>query len=106
MLEAVEDIAILVSDTVMPGLGGRELAAFAPAAAGAADPADHRLRHRPGPAGTPDMPTLRKPFDRAALAAALAALNPPADPESPPHEHPDKDSPLIFIVEDEPTSPA
>jgi hypothetical protein len=29
MLEAVDDIAILVSDTVMPGLGGRELAAFA-----------------------------------------------------------------------------
>ena len=29
MLEAVDDIAILVSDTVMPGLGGRGLAAFA-----------------------------------------------------------------------------
>jgi CheY-like chemotaxis protein len=29
MLEAVDDIALLVSDTVMPGLGGRELAAFA-----------------------------------------------------------------------------
>ncbi len=84
MLEAVDDIAILVSDTVMPGLGGRELAAFA-----------HSLRPAlpillitgyaigPAPAGTPDVPTLRKPFDRAALAAALAAFNPPADPESP-----------------------
>ena len=84
MLEAVEDIAILVTDTVMPGLGGRELAAFA-----------HSLRPAlpillitgyaigPAPAGTPDVPTLRKPFDRAALGAALAAFNPPADPESP-----------------------
>ncbi|MEN9427837.1 MAG: hypothetical protein RLZZ220_2186 [Pseudomonadota bacterium] len=84
MLEAVDDIAILVSDTVMPGLGGRELAAFA-----------RQLRPAlpillitgyatgPAPAATPDVPTLRKPFDRAALAAALAAFNPPADPESP-----------------------
>ena len=85
MLEAVEDIAILVSDTVMPGLGGRELAAFA-----------RQLRPAlpillitgyatgPTPAGTPDVPTLRKPFDGAALAAALATLTYPADPESPP----------------------
>lgn len=75
MLEAVEDIALLVSDTVMPGMGGRELAASARAlrpqlpillitgyATGDAAP------------GNPDIPTLRKPFDRATLGAALAAL--------------------------------
>ena len=68
----------------LPPFGGRELAAFA-----------RQLRPTlpillitgyaigPAPAGTPDVPTLRKPFDRAALAAALAAFNPPADPESP-----------------------
>ncbi|MBN9698327.1 MAG: PAS-domain containing protein [Zoogloea sp.] len=81
MLEAVEDIALLVSDTVMPGMGGRELAASARAlrpqlpillitgyATGDAAP------------GNPDIPTLRKPFDRATLGAALAALEFPETP--------------------------
>ena len=81
MLEAVEDIAVLVSDTVMPGLGGRELAAAARAlrptlpillitgyATGDAAPV------------APDIPTLRKPFERAALAAALATLDYPETP--------------------------
>ena len=81
MLEAVEDIALLVSDTVMPGMGGRELAATARAlrpqlpillitgyATGDAAP------------GNPDIPTLRKPFDRATLGAALAALEFPEIP--------------------------
>lgn len=81
MLEAVEDIALLVSDTVMPGMGGRELAASARAlrpqlpillitgyATGDAAP------------GNPDIPTLRKPFDRATLGAALAALEFPEIP--------------------------
>jgi PAS domain S-box-containing protein len=81
MLEAVEDIALLVSDTVMPGLGGRELAAFA-----------RELRPQlpillitgyatgEPPAGTPEIPTLRKPFDRAALGGALATLDYPESP--------------------------
>jgi CheY-like chemotaxis protein len=81
MLEAVEDIALLVSDTVMPGLGGRELAAFA-----------RELRPQlpillitgyatgEAPAGTPEIPTLRKPFDRAALGGALATLDYPESP--------------------------
>ena len=81
MLEAVEDIALLVSDTVMPGMGGRELSSAARAlrptlpillitgyATGDATP------------GSPDIPTLRKPFDRAALGAALAALEYPETP--------------------------
>jgi len=81
MLAAVEDIALLVSDTVMPGMGGRELAASARAlrpqlpillitgyATGDATP------------GSPDIPTLRKPFDRASLGAALAALEYPETP--------------------------
>ncbi|NML27192.1 PAS-domain containing protein [Zoogloea dura] len=81
MLEAVEDIALLVSDTVMPGMGGRELSSAARAlrptlpillitgyATGDAAP------------GSPDIPTLRKPFDRAALGAALAALEYPETP--------------------------
>ncbi|KAB2965432.1 PAS-domain containing protein [Zoogloea sp.] len=81
MLEAVEDIALLVSDTVMPGMGGRELASAA-----------RTLRPRlpillitgyatgdPTP-GSPDIPTLRKPFDRASLGAALAALEYPETP--------------------------
>jgi len=77
LLENVADIAILVSDTVMPGgIGGPELAARARAL-------------RPGlpvllitgyaseslTAGTaPDVPVLRKPFDQPALADALAEL--------------------------------
>ncbi|MBT9497733.1 MAG: hybrid sensor histidine kinase/response regulator, partial [Zoogloea sp.] len=77
----VEDIALLVSATIMPGLGGRELAAFT-----------RQLRpHLPillitgyatgeAPAGTPEIPTLRKPFDRAALAGALATLDYPENP--------------------------
>ncbi len=83
MLEAVDDIALLVSDTVMPGLGGRELAATA-----------RSLRPQlpillitgyatgDAPADGPSIPTLRKPFDRAALAAALAALDYPETPAS------------------------
>ncbi|HMV18158.1 MAG TPA: PAS-domain containing protein [Zoogloea sp.] len=82
MLEAVDDIAVLVSDTVMPGLGGRELAARA-----------RRLRPQlpillitgyatQAPADGPDLPTLRKPFDRSDLAAALDALHRP-EPAAP-----------------------
>ncbi len=83
MLEAVEDIALLVSDTVMPGHGGRELAMIA-----------RTLRPQlpillitgyatgDTPGGNPNIPTLRKPFDRAALATALAALEFPETPAS------------------------
>ena len=81
MLEAVEDIALLVSDTVMPGMGGRELATLA-----------RRLHPRlpillitgyataDAPAAAPDIPTLRKPFERAALASAIATLDHPESP--------------------------
>lgn len=77
LLENVADIAILVSDTVMPGgIGGPELAARARAL-------------RPGlpvllitgyasesfsAAAEADIPVLRKPFDQPALAKALAEL--------------------------------
>jgi PAS domain S-box-containing protein len=78
LLRNVDDIALLVSDTVMPGgIDGRTLARHArqlrptlpillvTGYASEATPSD----------GTPaDLPTLRKPFDQAALAAALAAL--------------------------------
>ena len=81
MLEAVEDIALLVSDTVMPGMGGRELATLA-----------RRLHPQlpillitgyatgDAPATAPDIPTLRKPFERAALASAIATLDHPETP--------------------------
>ena len=81
MLEAVEDIALLVSDTVMPGMGGRELATLA-----------RRLHPQlpillitgyataDAPAAAPDIPTLRKPFERAALASAIATLDHPESP--------------------------
>ena len=72
LLENVDDIALLVSDTVMPGgIGGRELARRARTLrpqlpillvtgyASEATPTDEL------PA---DVPTLRKPFDQAALA--------------------------------------
>ena len=78
LLQNVDDIALLVSDTVMPGgIGGRELARRARTLrpqlpillvtgyASEATPTDEL------PA---DVPTLRKPFDQAALAGALAAL--------------------------------
>jgi len=83
MLEAVEDIALLVSDTVMPGLGGRELAATARALRPQL-PILLITGYATGdvPAGSPNIPTLRKPFDRAALAAALAALDYPETPAS------------------------
>ena len=77
LLENVADIAILVSDTVMPGgICGPELAARARAL-------------RPGlpvllitgyasesfsAAAEADIPVLRKPFDQPALAKALAEL--------------------------------
>ncbi|MCK6374299.1 MAG: PAS-domain containing protein [Zoogloea sp.] len=84
MLEAVEDIALLVSDTVMPAMGGRELAAAA-----------RTLRPTlpillitgyatgDAPPGTPGIPTLRKPFDRAALAAAIRSAVAPFAPSEP-----------------------
>lgn len=78
LLQNVSDIALLVSDTVMPGgIGGRELARRARALrprlpillitgyASETTPVD----------GLPgDVPTLRKPFDQQALAATLSAL--------------------------------
>ncbi len=84
MLEAVDDIALLVSDTVMPAMGGRELAA----AARALRPTLPILMitgYATGdiPPGAPDIPTLRKPFDRAALAAAIRSAVAPFAPSEP-----------------------
>jgi CheY-like chemotaxis protein len=85
LLRNIEDIAILVSDTVMPGgLGGGELAREARAL-------------RPGlpillitgyasanaSSDAPALPVLRKPFDQPALAAALAALETNEDASHP-----------------------
>lgn len=84
MLEAVEDIALLVSDTVMPAMGGRELAA----AARSLRPTLPILlitgyATGDAPPGTPGIPTLRKPFDRAALAAAIRSAVAPFAPSEP-----------------------
>lgn len=78
LLDNIEDIALLVTDTVMPGgLSGRELAAYARtqrpelpillitgyASSGALDQVAEL-----------DVPVLRKPFDRATLDRALHEL--------------------------------
>ena len=86
LLRDVEDIAILVSDTVMPGgMDGRELARQARAqrprlpilliTGYTGEPAP--------PDGTDAIPVLRKPFDQPALAAALAELDTNEDPAQP-----------------------
>ena len=78
LLENVEDIAFLVTDTVMPGgLSGRELAAHARAlrpelpilliTGYASDGALDEVAEL-------DVPVLRKPFDRATLDRALHEL--------------------------------
>ncbi|MDT3672682.1 MAG: PAS-domain containing protein [Aromatoleum sp.] len=78
LLEAVPDIAILVTDTVMPGdIGGRELVARAralrpdmPILMITGYASDNAL------AGSAelDVPILRKPFEQDALAAQLAEI--------------------------------
>lgn len=83
MLENIEDIALLISDTVMPGgIGGRELAQRARSLRpdlpillitgyASADPDDGGL--------AADVPVLRKPFDQTALSVALNELDPPEE---------------------------
>ena len=77
LLENIEDIAILVSDTVMPGgIGGPELAVRARALRPGLPVlliTGYASESLTAPA-TPDMPVLRKPFDQPALADALAQL--------------------------------
>ncbi len=83
LLENVPDIAILISDTIMPGgLGGRELAAHArglrpdlPVLLITGYASEDALVE----AADLDLPVLRKPFDRAALGAALRALENPKE---------------------------
>lgn len=80
LLQAVPDIAILVSDTIMPGgISGRDLATRArelrphlPILLITGYASDNAL------AGTAelDVPVLRKPFDRDALGAAIEKLEP------------------------------
>ncbi|ENO78065.1 PAS-domain containing protein [Thauera sp. 63] len=78
LLESVEDIAVLISDTVMPGgLNGRELAQRARALRPALPILLVTGYARELPAGddaAAGIPVLRKPFDPPALAAALASL--------------------------------
>ena len=89
LLQNIDDIALLVSDTVMPGgIGGRDLARHARAlrpdlpillVTGYASDTT-LIDDMPG-----DVPTLRKPFDQHALAAVLSALlrpKPAKEPES------------------------
>jgi PAS domain S-box-containing protein len=78
LLQGIPDIAIVVTDTVMPGsIGGRELAARAralrprlPILLITGYASDNAL------AGTAELevPVLRKPFDEKALAQALDSL--------------------------------
>jgi len=92
LLENIDDIALLVSDTVMPGgIGGRELAQRARALRPGlpillvTGYASERAITGVAPA---DVPTLRKPFDQATLAAALAnLLAPQPAPTAPQPEH-------------------
>ncbi|QDF95832.1 hybrid sensor histidine kinase/response regulator [Azoarcus sp. DD4] len=86
LLENIEDIALLISDTVMPGgIGGRELAMHARSLR-----ADlpillitgYASASSDAPPAAADIPVLRKPFDQAALAAALQNLNPAQEPGS------------------------
>ncbi len=78
LLENVKDIAFLVTDTVMPGgINGRELAAHAralrpqlPILLITGYASDGSLEELSGL----DVPVLRKPFDRATLAAMLHQL--------------------------------
>ncbi|HAF53697.1 MAG TPA: hybrid sensor histidine kinase/response regulator [Thauera sp.] len=92
LLQNVSDIALLVSDTVMPGgIGGRDLARRARAlrpdlpillVTGYASESA-AIDDLPG-----DIPTLRKPFDQQSLATALSALLSPkpskeAEPQCP-----------------------
>ncbi len=85
LLENVAEIAVLVTDTVMPGgLGGRELAARARALRPAL-PILFITGYASGSAAeaaAANTPVLHKPFDQAALAAALDELNAPL-PEEP-----------------------
>lgn len=83
LLENIEDISLLVSDTIMPGgVGGRELAARARVLrpklpilliTGYASTEEDEQRL------SVDIPVLRKPFDQAVLAAALNELDPPEE---------------------------
>ncbi|AKU13975.1 PAS/PAC sensor hybrid histidine kinase [Azoarcus sp. CIB] len=95
LLEAVSDIAILVTDTIMPGgIGGRELATRTralrpdmPILMITGYASDNAL------AGTAelDVPVLRKPFEQAALAAALdELLEHPGTTAIPREEAPDR----------------
>lgn len=88
LIAAIPEIAVLVTDTVMPGgLGGRELALRAraerphmPILMITGYASDNAL------AGTAelDVPVLRKPFDQDALAASLAeALRTTSTPGAP-----------------------
>ncbi|WP_114649057.1 PAS-domain containing protein [Pseudothauera hydrothermalis] len=78
LLEQVDDIAILVTDTVMPGgLNGRELAAHARALRPTLPIlliTGYACQTTQDDGADRDIPVLRKPFDRAALERALREL--------------------------------
>jgi len=77
LIESIPEIALLVTDTVMPGdIGGRELVSRARVAR-----PDMPILMITGYAGDgaagavePDVPVLRKPFDQDTLAASLAGI--------------------------------
>lgn len=78
LLEQVDDIAILVTDTVMPGgLNGRELAAHARTLRPTLPIlliTGYACQTTQDDGADRDIPVLRKPFDRAALERALREL--------------------------------
>lgn len=83
LLENVPDVAILITDTIMPGgLGGRELALLArqlrpdlPVLLITGYASDGALDD----VADIDVPILRKPFERKALEAALRSLESPQE---------------------------
>ncbi|ENO90695.1 PAS-domain containing protein [Thauera linaloolentis] len=83
LLENIENIAVLVSDTVMPGgLNGHELARRARALRPALPIlliTGYASERPAGDDAVANIPVLRKPFDPPALATALAGLAAGAD---------------------------
>lgn len=79
LLEEGLEVDLMITDLVMPGLGGAELAALARARRPGLPVL--LVSGHPDPEGVPaDLPCLAKPYRRAVLADRVAALLPLARP--------------------------